>query len=63
MLPDRIVRVLEAAIVGDAFGVPYEFKERKSYTVEAEMIGGGFWEQAAGRGRMIRLLRLHSLTI
>ena len=48
MLPDRIMRVLQAAVVGDAFGVPYEFKERKSYTVEAEMIGGGFWEQAAG---------------
>ncbi|KRK13094.1 ADP-ribosylglycohydrolase [Lacticaseibacillus zeae DSM 20178 = KCTC 3804] len=48
MLPDRIMRVLQAAVVGDAFGVPYEFKERESYTVEAEMIGGGFWEQAAG---------------
>ncbi|QWA32458.1 ADP-ribosylglycohydrolase family protein [Lacticaseibacillus paracasei subsp. paracasei] len=48
MMPDRILRMLQAAIVGDAFGVPYEFKHRDTYIVEPMMIGGGFWEQAAG---------------
>lgn len=48
MSPNRIMRMLQAAIVGDAFGVPYEFKQRGTYTVAPEMVGGGFWEQAPG---------------
>lgn len=48
MSPKRIIRIFQAAIVGDAFGVPYEFKERGTFTVETAMIGGGFWEQAVG---------------
>lgn len=48
MSPNRIMRMLQAAIVADAFGVPYEFKQRGTYTVAPEMVGGGFWEQAPG---------------
>ena len=42
MSPNRIMRMLQAAIVADAFGVPYEFKQRGTYTVAPEMVGGGF---------------------
>lgn len=40
-------RVIMAGIVGDAFGVPVEFKKRDSYHVSS-MLVDGTWEQPSG---------------
>lgn len=47
MWTDSIKNILYAGIVGDALGVPVEFKKRDTYYVDS-MISGGTWEQVAG---------------
>lgn len=43
----QIENILYAGIVGDALGVPVEFKRRDSYYIDS-MIGSGTWEQPKG---------------
>lgn len=47
MEANLIKNILYAGIVGDALGVPVEFKKRDTYYLDS-MISGGTWEQEAG---------------
>ena len=47
MQASQIENILYAGVVGDALGVPVEFKERDSYYIDS-MIGSGTWKQPRG---------------
>jgi len=47
MKAKQIKNIIYSAIVGDAIGVPVEFKERDTYQITG-MTGGGTWKQPLG---------------
>jgi ADP-ribosylglycohydrolase len=48
MAANNLRRAMLGFSVGDAFGVPYEFRKRDTYVVSNEMIGFGTYDQVPG---------------
>ena len=45
---DKIFSGIMGLIIGDAFGVPYEFQHRGTFEVSDEIVGGGTHGQPVG---------------
>ena len=45
---DKIFSGIMGLVVGDAYGVPYEFKHRGTFEVSDEMVGDGTHGQPVG---------------